>query len=184
MLNPHDCVLYSGGLRGAEAAFGGLAERHGLEEVNFTFDGHAIERQRGVRTLSHAELLHGDVSLAYVSKLMRRHYPETDYIKQVLQTIWHQVNHAQEVYAVGKVLDDDTVMGGTGWGAEFGKLCNKPVYVFDQDRNGWLEWTGTAWRAAEPVITHPLFAGTGTRHLRENGQQALAALFARSFGAA
>lgn len=181
MLNPGDCVLYSGGLRGAEAAFGASAERHGVEEVNFTFDDHQIERQRGVRTLSHAELLHGDVSLAYVSKLMRRHYPETDYIKKVLQTIWHQVNSAQEIYVVGTVLEDDTVMGGTGWGAEFGKLCNKPVYVFDQQRDQWLGWTGTAWQPTQPTITHPHFCGSGTRHLKENGAAAVEALFARSF---
>lgn len=181
MLNPRECVLYSGGLRGAEEAFGLCAERHGVEEVTFTFEGHQIERTRGVRTLSHAELLHGDVSLAYVSKLMRRHYPETDYIKKVLQTIWHQVNNAQEVYVVGKVLDDDTVMGGTGWGAEFGKLCNKPVYVFDQDRDAWLGWTGSDWQPAEPVISHPHFAGSGTRFLRDNGRAAIEALFARSF---
>jgi hypothetical protein len=168
-------------LRGAEAAFGALAERYGIEEVNFTFGGHQIERTRGVRTLSHAELRHGDVSLAYVAKLMHRHYPDTDYIKQVLQTIWHQVNNAQEVFVVGKVLDDDTVMGGTGWGAEFAKLCNKPVFVFDQARNGWLGWTGTAWQKADPVIGHPHFAGTGTRHLEANGSAALAALFKRSF---
>ncbi len=182
MLKAGECVLYSGGLRGAEAAFGTCAERHGVEEVTFTFDGHDIERHRGVRTLSHAELLHGDVSLAYVSKLMRRHYPETDYIKKVLQTIWHQVNNAQEVYVVGTVLEDDTVMGGTGWGAEFGKLCNKPVFVFDQERDGWLGWTGDAWKPREPTITHPHFAGTGTRHLRDNGRNALEALFKRSFG--
>jgi hypothetical protein len=181
MLNPRDCVLYSGGLHGAEAAFGACAERYGVEEVNFTFEGHQIERQRGVRTLSHAELLHGDVSLAYVSKLMRRHYPETDYIKRVLQSIWHQVNNAQEIYVVGTVLEDDTVMGGTGWGAEFGKLCNKPVYVFDQQRDQWLGWTGTAWQAGEPTITHPHFCGSGTRHLRDNGRAAIEALFKRSF---
>ena len=32
--------------------------------------------------------------------------------------------------------------GGTGWGAEFAKLCNKPLYVFDQEKDGWFEWTG------------------------------------------
>lgn len=181
MLKPAECVLYSGGLRGAEAAFGACAERHAVEEVNFTFDDHAIERTRGVRTLSHAELLHGDVSLAYVSKLMRRHYPETDYIKKVLQVIWHQVNSAQEIYIVGTVLDDDTVMGGTGWGAEFGKLCNKPVFVFDQERDHWLGWTGTAWQRDEPTIAHRHFCGSGTRHLRANGAAAIEALFARSF---
>ena len=31
---------FSGGAPGAEAAFGACAERHGVEEVNFTFEGH------------------------------------------------------------------------------------------------------------------------------------------------
>ena len=180
-MKPRDCVLYSGGLRGAEATFGGEAERHGVEEVNFTFEGHRIERSRGVRTLSAAELQHGDVSLAYVSKLMHRHYPETDTFKKVLQTIWHQVNSAQEIYVVGKILPDDTVMGGTGWGAEFAKLCNKAVYTFDQERNGWFAWSGTAWENRAPVISHPHFCGTGTRNLTDRGRQAIADLFARSF---
>lgn len=180
-MKPSDCVLYSGGLKGAEAAFGAAAERYGIEEVNFTFDDHEIERTRGVRTLSHAELLHGDVSLAYVSKLMSRRYPDTEYIKKVLQTIWHQVNNAQEIYVVGTIKDDGTVMGGTGWGAEFAKLCNKPLAVFDQDRNHWERWNGTTWEPYVPTITHPHFAGTGTRFLRDNGAKAIDELFARSF---
>ena len=180
-MNPRDCVLYSGGLRGAEAAFGEAAERHGVEEVNFTFEGHRIERSRGVRTLSAAELKHGDVSLEYVSKLMSRHYPGSDTFKKVLQTIWHQVNTAQEVYVAGKILPNDTVMGGTGWGAEFAKLCNKPVFVFDQERDGWFRWTGIRWESCVPTIAHPHFCGTGTRTLGDNGRQAIADLFERSF---
>ena len=184
-MDASECVLYSGGLKGAEAAFGVAAERYGIEEVTFTFDGHNIERTRGLRTLTHAELRQGDVSLAYVSKLMHRHYPDTEYIKQVLQTIWHQVNHAQEIYVVGKILDDGTVMGGTGWGAEFAKLCNKPLCVFDQERDAWSHWIGSAWESAPaPVIRHPHFAGTGTRNLRDNGIAAIAQLFARSFSRA
>jgi len=184
-MDASQCVLYSGGLKGAEAAFGATAERYGIEEINFTFGGHQIERTRGVRTLTHAELRQGDVSLAYVSKLMHRHYPDTDYIKQVLQTIWHQVNNAQEIYVVGKILDDGTVMGGTGWGAEFAKLCNKPLFAFDQERNGWSHWAGAAWEpASAPTIRHPHFAGTGTRYLQENGKVAIQELFARSLSPA
>ena len=60
---------------GAEAEFGACAERHGIEEVNFTFEGHNIARRRGgVRVLNHEELQHGDVSLEYVSRLMHRRY--------------------------------------------------------------------------------------------------------------
>ena len=179
-----DCILFSGAAKGAEAEFGACAERFGIEEVNFTFEGHNDERRRGIRVLTHKELEHGDVSLAYVSRLMHRHYPNTPLFKKVLQAIWHQVNNGQEIYVVGKILEDDTVKGGTGWGAEFAKLCNKPLFVFDQDRDGWHQWTGERWEKHDaPVIQHPHFAGTGTRFLERNGRAAIAELFQRSFGA-
>jgi hypothetical protein len=182
-VNASDCTLFSGAASGAEAAFGEAAERHGLAEVNFSFEGHNDARTRGLRILETGELERGDVSLSYVSRLMNRMYRDTPMFKRVLQTIWHQVNAGQEIYVVGKILDDETVKGGTGWGAEFAKLCNKPLYVFDQDKNTWLEWTGEEWgEHAGPVITHPHFTGTGTRFLEQNGVAAIDALFERSFG--
>jgi hypothetical protein len=182
-MNADDCILFSGGMKGAEAAFGACAEKHGVEEVNFTFEGHPHERQRGVRVLNHEELLSGDVSLGYVSKLMHRKYADAPRIRKVLQTLWYQVNSGQEIYVVGAILPDDTVRGGTGWGAEFAKLCNKPLFVFDQEKNGWFQWTGEAWdkMKAGPVITHPHFTGTGTRNLDGNAKAAIDALFTRSF---
>jgi hypothetical protein len=182
MMNARDCVLFSGAANGAEAAFGVAAERHGIDEVNFTFDGHNDARKRGIRVLTHEELQHGDVSLAYVSRLMHRNYQDTPLFRKVLQSIWHQVNNGQEIYVVGHVLDDGTVKGGTGWGAEFAKLCNKPLFVFDQEGDEWRRWTGESWTAQKaPVITHPHFTGTGTRFLKDNGRKAIDELFARSF---
>ncbi len=116
---------------------------------------------------------------------MNRRFSDSPLFRKVLQTIWYQINHGQEVYVVGSVLDDQTVKGGTGWGAEFAKLCNKPLHVFDQERGTWLSWTGSAWRAREagdlPVITHAHFTGTGSRFLNEQGRAAIKALFDRSF---
>ena len=71
-MDKSDAILFSGGAPGAEAEFGACAERFGIEEVNFTFEGHKIGRHRGVRVLNHEELQSGDVSLEYVSKLMNR----------------------------------------------------------------------------------------------------------------
>ena len=163
-MNASDCILFSGGAPGAEAAFGACAERHGIDEVNFTFDGHRIDRHRGVRVLNHEELLAGDVSLEYVSRLMHRRYTEGPTLRRVLQTLWYQVNNGQEIYVVGAIQDDDTVKGGTGWAAEFAKLCNKPLFVFDQEQDRWFHWTDKAWEsltaANAPVITHPHFTGT------------------------
>ncbi|MDP3286401.1 MAG: hypothetical protein Q8M56_18370, partial [Desulfobacterales bacterium] len=77
------------------------------------------------------------------------------------------------------------VKGGTGWGAEFAKLCNKPLYVFDQKRNAWFGWNQTEWverrRGDEPVISHIHFTGTGTRVLEENGRKAIRELFGKTF---
>src|SRR5947208_1146004 len=164
-MDGRDCILFSGGAPGAEAEFGACAERHGIEEVNFTFDGHKIDRGRGVRVLNHEELQAGDVSLAYVSKLMHRRYTDSPTLRKVLQTLWYQVNSGQEIYVIGTILDDGTVRGGTGWGAEFAKLCNKPLHAFDQEKSNW-------------------FTGTGTRKIQPNAKRAIEDLFTHSFGAA
>jgi hypothetical protein len=182
-----DCILFSGGAPGAEAEFGVQAERYGIDEVNFTFEGHNIVRQRGLRVLNHEELLAGDISLEYVSRLMNRRYTGGQMLRKILQTIWYQVNNGQEIYVIGHIEDDKTVRGGTGWGAEFAKLCNKPLFVFDQARDGWFGWTGKDWEprpSDQVVIDHPHVTGTGTRVLEENGRQAIASLFERSFGKA
>jgi hypothetical protein len=184
-MNTEDFILFSGGASGAEAEFGMNAEQHGIEEVNFTFEGHKIIRNRGLRMLNHEELKSGDVSMEYVSKLMNRRYVDSETMRKILQTIWYQINNGQEIYVIGKILDDNTVNGGTGWGAEFAKLCNKPLHVFDQEQDAWFTWSGKAWtkrvKGDEPVITHIHFTGTGTRFLQENAKQAIADLFKRSF---
>ncbi|MFQ5716868.1 MAG: hypothetical protein ACE5GQ_07160 [Nitrospinales bacterium] len=175
------CTLFSGGAKGAEAEFGAQAEQAGIEEVNFTFEGHKVKRKRGIRFLTHEELAKGDVSLSYVSRLMNRPYKQGPLLKKVLQSIWHQINNAEEVFVIGKILSDGTVKGGTGWGAEFAKLCNKSLHVFDQEKKQWFQWTQDQWKQATPKIRKKHFAGGGTRFLTADGKQAIADLFANSF---
>lgn len=184
-MKKEECILFSGGIKGAEEEFGITAEQFGIEEVNFTFEGHGIIRKRGIRMLNHDELLNGDFSLKYISKLMNRKYSETPTFRKILQSIWFQINNGQEIYVIGEIQDDKTVKGGTGWGAEFAKLCNKPIFVFDQKKDAWFSWNQTDWieckKGEEPVITHPHFTGTGTRFIEENGRKAIRELFERSF---
>lgn len=180
-------TLYSGGAKGAEAAFGAAAEAHGVGEVTFTFPGHDALRTRGLRELSPDDLALRSVSVQYVTKLMRRDYPShsTDEpaFRSLLESICWQVASGQEVFVVGEILPDMTVRGGTGWGAEFAKLCNKPLFVFDQQRPGWFRWDASRWASIKsPCVTRQRFTGTGTRALTEAGAEAIVDLFARSFG--
>ena len=179
-----ECVLYSGGAAGAEAAFGEVAERYGLSEVNFSFEGRSITRARGLTELSDSELRLGDVSLAYVSKRMGREYSLVPEFRRILQTIWHQVHNAQQVLVVGALQSDGTVRGGTGWGAELARVWNKPLWVFDQEQGAWFHWSvvGQVWENSDiPFLRPGGVCGTGTRSLSELGRQAIEMVFERSF---
>ncbi len=185
MLNRQECTLYSGGLKGAESAFGRAAEKWGVREVNFSFVDHKIERDRNVVLLSEEELQRGDISMELVSKMMGRTYYETNKIRKVLQTIFHMVNNGHQVFVVGTILEDNTVKGGTGWAVELAKLFNRPLLVFDQKQAGWYSWENGGWRKEDaPRITHSTFVGSGTRYLSDQGGQAVEQLFSNSFGPA
>lgn len=176
-----DCTLYSGGANGTESVFGEIAERWGVQEINFTFDGHKQIRSRGRYVLSPRELAAGDVSLVYVSRRLSRTYSEGGLIRKVLQTLWHMVSRSQQVFVVGQIQDDGTVVGGTGWSVELARMWNKALWVFDQDQDQWFRWDGEEWVTGTPVIDSIHITGTGTRYLKENGRKAIEALFTRSF---
>ena len=109
MQNPQDCILYSGGAAGTESWFGRVAEEYGIEEVNYSFEGHQLDRNRGARVLTSEELALKDVSLTYISKIMSRQYTRAPLFRKVLQSICWQVSSGQEVFVVGAILPDNTV---------------------------------------------------------------------------
>ncbi len=174
-------TLYSGGHRGAEAEFGKMAEKFGINEVNFSFEGHNIERNVGVKILSREELKKGDVSMDIVSARLGRSFSKAEKIRKVIQSIFHMVNNGYQIFAIGWILPDNTVKGGTGWGVELGKLFNRPVFVYEQDRKEWFSWIDNSWQRVSPVISHKTFAGTGTRALTEDAKKAIETLFIKSF---
>jgi len=182
MTNRSDITLYSGGHKGTEAEFGRLAEAWGLNEINFSYEGHAPERTRGLRVLKAEELDKGNVSMEIVSTRLGRTFSKAEKIRKVIQAIFHMVNNGFHVIVVGWIQPDDTVKGGTGWGVELAKLFNRPLNVYDQDRNAWFAWRNNTWVPEKPTLTHKTFVGTGTRNLTDDGSQAIAAFFENSFG--
>ena len=176
-------TLLSGGAKGAENAFGEAAERFGLNEITFSYAGRDTTRTRGLVELTEKELERGGVSDVYVKAQLHRTFPKTELFQRLLQSVWHQVATAGEVFVVGEIQEDGTVKGGTGWGAELARHFDKPLHVFDQTKHGWFRWTGDEWKQVDtPKIQRTRFTGTGTRELSESGQSAIAELFEKSFG--
>jgi len=98
----------------------------------------------------------------------------------VLQTIYFQVNHARNLRGRHDPRRPDRE-GRHRLGAEFAKLCNKPLFVFDQDRDGWFQWSGESFDLSKTRDPTYSLLCTGTRFLTENGALAIDALFDRSF---
>ncbi len=177
-------TLLSGGAEGAERCFGEQAERWGLAERNYTYAGRTPARDRHLVELGEDELHRGDVSDAYLREHLHRSLSDRPELKKVVQTIWHQVATAGEVFVIGRVQDDGTVQGGTGWAAELGKRFGKPTFAFDQPSGQWQQWSAEGWQPVEaPKITATRFTGTGTRKLDAAGREAIEQLFERSFSA-
>ncbi len=175
-------TLYSGGHRGAEAQFGKMAEKFGVKEVTFSFEGHPVERESGIQILTQEELEKGNISMDIVSARLSRSFSKGNKIRKVIQSIFHMVNNGYQIFVVGWILPDKTVKGGTGWAVELGKLFNRPIFVYEQDRKAWFSWIDNDWQAVTPDIHYKTFAGTGTRNLTEDAKTAIAELFKRSFG--
>jgi hypothetical protein len=181
MAKASEFTLYSGGLRGAEAEFGAQAEKCGIGEVTFSYDGHQPSRDKGLVLLGPDEMKRGDISMEIVCLRMNRSYSNTETIRKVMQMIFHMVNNGFQIFVVGWIEPNNTVKGGTGWTVELAKLFNRPLSVFDQNRNTWFTWQDNSWVESMPLIEHKTFVGTGTRNLSAEGKQAIHDLFKRSF---
>lgn len=179
-MNPENCTLYSGGLKGAETVFGETAEKFQVNEVIYTFEGHKLCRDKNTRILTEEELERGDISMELASRMMHRTYYETEKIRKVLQTIFHMVNSGYQVFVIGSIQEDGSVKGGTGWAVQLAKIFNRPLHVYDQPKEKWYTWDD-GWQEDQPRIKYDTFVGSGTRYLSDAGRAAIEKLFADSF---
>ncbi len=179
-MDTQNCTLYSGGLKGAEATFGEIAEQMGTKEVIYTFEGHKLTRNKNSVLLSQEELERGDISMELASRMLNRTYYETDKIRKVLQTIFHMVNSGHQVFVIGTIQEDGSVKGGTGWAVELAKMFNRPLHVFDQPVKKWFTWRD-GWQEDSPIIEYDTFVGSETRYLSDAGRKTIKKLFEDSF---
>lgn len=181
MLEAGKVTMYSGGHKGTEEYFGELAEKWGMKETIFNFEGHDISRDRGLQVLTDDELMRGGVGPDIIRKRLERDFAQTPFMQKIFQIMFHVVNNGYQVFSAGWLLGNGTVKGGTGWGVELAKLFNRPVHLFEQDRKEWVSWVDNKWVTDEPVISHKTIAVTGTRYLSDEGRLAIEELFERSF---
>ena len=179
-MNLANYTLYTSGLKGAEATFAETAEKLGINDVVYSFEGHKLTREQNVVILGKEQLERGDISMELASRMLNRTYYETEKIRKVLQTIFHMVNSGHQVFVIGAIQEDGSVKGGTGWAVELAKMFNRPLHVFDQPKKQWFTWK-QGWHEDNPLIEYDTFVGSGTRYLSDAGREAIEKLFHDSF---
>ena len=180
MPNRKESHLFHGGHKGAEAEFGRVAEQYGVKETTISFEGHRMERAKNEIVLSDEELAKGRVSMEFVFQALGRRFATGMGIHRVIKSMFHVVTRSDELFAVGWIVEDDHVKGGTGWGVELAKFFNRKVHIFDQDQERWLSWIDRKWEPSDPGLPSGAFSATGTRNLSAAGKEAIEGLFARS----
>ncbi|HXV75943.1 MAG TPA: hypothetical protein VD788_06435 [Candidatus Polarisedimenticolaceae bacterium] len=182
MIDRQRMRLTHGGHKGAEAEFGRAAMRWDVPETTVSYQGHEMEFAMNVDELSDEDLEKGHVSMEFVFQALGRRFARGKGLRRVIYSMFHVVTRGDELFVVGWIQPDTHVRGGTGWGVELAKFFNRPVHVFDQERDEWMSWDGQRWRPSEPRLPDGPFSATGTRTLTDAGRRAIADLFERSLG--
>ena len=172
--------LFHGGHKGAEAEFGAVAEKWGITETTLSFEGHRMERTKNVEVLDDRTLRQGRVSMEFVFQTLGRRFATGHGVRRVIKSMFHVVTRSDELFAIGWIVEDDHVKGGTGWGVELAKFFNRRVHIFDQEKERWFSWIDRKWQPSNPELPDGAFSATGTRKLSAAGKAAIENLFARS----
>jgi len=110
---------------------------------------------------------------------------------------WAQVKYSDAIFAIGhlakpgeklfpnqkedtRVATNAAVQGGTGYAVAMAILNNKPVYVFDMERNQWFSCINNKWEKTDTPILTKNFAGIGSRNINDNGIKAIEEVYLKT----
>lgn len=171
-------MCLSGGADGSDLQWGMCAGRAGHMVVHFSFAGHKSNAPTiEITELSQNMLDEADPFIEKANKTLNRRIGSLScFVRNLLRRNWYQVRHAERVYAVS-TIKDGLVHGGTAWAVQmYIDAGGTEAYVFDQDQECWLVWSGKGWIDVVPPEPNGVWAGIGSRDLKPSGKKAIRTL--------
>jgi len=165
----------SGGALGVDDLFAYWNRKAGGECVAMSFTYHnSMNPNRKV--LRFSELDEANPLLQQVAKILGRKIEKAHFFTRcLLQRNYWIVKDVPTVIAM-TALKEKEIDGGTAWGIEIAKLLNKEIYLFEGER--WLKWQyGFGWVQCERPTLPELFAGIGSRYVKESYKVEMRRLF-------
>jgi len=193
--SPSEFTNHSGGAKGGDTAWDKIGREYRVVKHNHYREPGATELDspelKGVKpvNLSQKDYDEGQKKVTIAARQMGRIAPTHQVRSNYMIRNWAQVKYSDAVYAVGTIIDKDSVMnhgkiakipqvkGGTGYAVQMAINEGKTVYVYDGTKDSWFEWVkevhldpetnsllGGFVPANTPTLTKN-FAGIGSRSL-------------------
>lgn len=195
--NPSEFINHSGGAIGSDTAWDEIGREFGM--VNNKHYWTLEKTPNGNTEISRLDYEEGRFESARAAKRNFGYQYAAMKDSRLIRN-WSQVKHSDAVFAIGTIAQvgekvfpkqsndtrlatNPTVTGGTGYAVGMAINHNKPVYVFDQNKNQWYTWNKEQNNFIEtdtPTLTKN-FAGIGTREINENGKQAIRNVYEKTF---
>ena len=168
-------ILHSGGANGADHYFQTIGEEFGL--ITFYYHywyGKKNPYSKDVDEISENDYQEGIIMVHKANSILKR--KNYDKYMNLLSRNWCQVKYSDAVFAISKI-ENNKVSGGTGWACAMCILVDKPLYVFDQEKEKWFFWNNKQFEiCVTPTLTDN-FAGIGTREINNAGINAIRNLY-------
>lgn len=184
MLDPKLFTLHSGGANGADSYFGEQGLLYGITNQKHYWYKFKTPYSKWNDKITNEEYLEGCEKVQIANKTLKR--KNISKYMHLLSRNYCQVKYSDAVFAISTLNSDKTVNGGTGWGCQMCIDENKPLFVFDQEKNNWYKYSYEFSKFIliyqEDLLILPFnFAGIGTRELNDNGRKAIEKLYNNTF---
>ncbi len=176
-------VCHSGGCPGADMEWEREGEKYGVKTIAYSFPSH-VQEGKNPKILNASELDEGWEHVTRADKTLKKNVDAiaSTYVRKLLCRNWFQVKNSEAIFAIGKLINNHPVDGGTGWAVQMAIDADKPVFLFFQDAmgGGWFRYMPIvgfeSCRGDTPKLTKN-FAGIGTRAINNYGKEAIKKIY-------
>lgn len=189
VLSPVDLSIttcHSGGATGSDTYFSEIGKEFGVSTKAYSYKTKYHQSDDKVE-ISDDDYNEGVDMINKANHILKR-YGIQKYMN-LLARNWAQVKYSGQTIAIGTIVEPNSktskgynkssyqvVDGGTGYAVCMSIQQLRPVFVFDQVKGSWFEWSHSLKRFITcdvPIITDVDFAGIGTRNINELGVKAI-----------
>ena len=173
-------ICLSGGAEGADLQWGMCAGLMGHNVIHWSFNGHKSKAPDSeLVRLDDKQLKEANASIKAAALIVKKQVPVKKWVLNLIQRNYYQVAWSDSVYVVSEIKDN-IVQGGSGWAVymylnritELDFIPN--CYVFCQVHNSWYKWNNGIFEVIElPPKPSGIWAGIGSRDLKQNGKDAI-----------